>query len=247
LVEKVKRVKNTLGENEQVGNKSQLYKPRSTSVQRENYNLVCTTVTSTESLPATHHSRIVPNKRLGNLYKEVWCFFDIAIDGKMSGRIVFRLRPDMAPKMCANFVALCTGELGYGYKGSKIFKAVTDSHIIGGDFERNDGSGGHSIYNKKGLFLGDNSSLKDEEGALRMKGMGTEEKTGSGIVGSQFHIWVKERMFKSYFQTLVIGKVTEGLELCRLISNFKTYKNGQGTSIITKDVVIQNCGKFDML
>jgi cyclophilin family peptidyl-prolyl cis-trans isomerase len=67
------------------------------------------------------------------------------------------------------------------------------------------------------------------------------------MVGSHFHIWVKEKEFRSYFQTLVIGKVTEGLELCRLISNFKTYKNGRGTFIITKDVVIQNCGKLGML
>ncbi|PNF29297.1 Peptidyl-prolyl cis-trans isomerase A2 [Cryptotermes secundus] len=247
LVEKVKRVKNKIGKNDQVGSKSQFYKPRSTSVQRETHTLVCTPATSTESIPAANHSRIVLNKGLNNLYEGVWCFFDIAIDGNMSGRIVFRLRPDVAPKMCANFVALCTGELSYGYKGSKIFKAVAGSHIIGGDFERNDGCGGHSIFNKKGLFLGDNSWLRDEEGALRMKGMGTDEKTGSGMVGSQFHIWVKEKEFKSYFRTLVIGKVTEGLELCKLISNLKTYKNEHGVYIITKDVVIQNCGKLDML
>lgn len=247
LVEKVKRVKNKFGENDQIGSKSQLYKPRSTSVQRESHNLVCTTAMSTESLPATHHARIVVNKSLGNLCKVVWCFFDIAIDGKMSGRIVFCLRPDVAPKMCANFVALCTGELGYGYKGSKIFKAIADSHVIGGDFEKNDGSGGHSIYNNKGLFLAENSWLKDEKGALRMKGMGTDEKTGSGMVGSQFHIWVEEKEFRNYFKTLVIGKVTEGLEFCRLLSNFKTYKNERGTYIITKNVVIQNCGKLDMI
>lgn len=247
LVEKVKRVKNKIGENDQIGSKSQLYKPRSTSFQRETHSLVCTPETSTESLPGAHHSKIVLNKGLGNLYEGVRCFFDIAIDGKMSGRIVFRLRPDVAPKMCANFVALCTGELMYGYKGSKIFKAVAGSHIIGGDFERNNGSGGHSIFNNKGLFLGDSSWLRDEEGALRMKGIGTDEKTGSGMVGSQFHIWIKEKEFKSYFRTLVIGKVTEGLELCRLISNLKTYKNERGVSIITKDVVIQNCGKLDML
>jgi cyclophilin family peptidyl-prolyl cis-trans isomerase len=247
LVEKVKRMKNKIDENDQIGSKSQRYKLRSTSAQRPNNNLVCTPATSTESLPVAHHTRTVLNKVLGNIYKGEFCFFDIAIDGKMSGRIVIHLRLDVAPKMCANFIALCMGELGYGYKGSKIFKAIADSHIIGGDFERNDGSAGHSIYNNRDLFLADNSWLRDEKGALRMKGMGTEEKTRSGLVGSQFHIWVGEKDFKNYFRTLVIGKVTEGLELCRLISNFKTCKNEHGKYIITKDVVIQNCGKLDMV
>jgi cyclophilin family peptidyl-prolyl cis-trans isomerase len=220
LVDKVKRVKNKIDEHDQVGSKSQYYKPRSTSGHL--------------------------NKALDIAHKGEFCFFDIAIDGKMSGRIVIQLRPDVAPKMCSNFVALCMGELGYGYKGSKIFKAVADSHIIGGDFERNDGSAGHSIYNNRDLFRGDKSWLRDEKGALRMRGMGTEEKTGSGLVGSQFHIWVRDKGLKSYLQTLVIGRVTEGLELCTLISNFKTCKNKDGTYIITKDVVIQNCGKLDI-
>jgi cyclophilin family peptidyl-prolyl cis-trans isomerase len=246
FVEKVKRVKNKIDYNDQIESKCQLYKPSSTSVQRANHNLACTQAKSTESIPVAHHNRIVINRAVDNVYKGAGCFFDIAIDGKMSGRIVFHLRPDVAPKMCANFVALCTGELGYGYKGSKIFKVIADSHIVGGDFERNDGSAGHSIYNNRGLFLADNSWLRDEQGALRMKGMGTEEKTGSGLVGSKFLIWVGEKHFKNYFQTLVFGKVTEGLELCRLISNFKSCKNERGTYIISKEVVIQNCGKLDM-
>jgi len=192
---------------------------------------------------APHNTRIILNKDLINFSKESRCFFDIAIDGKMSGRIVFQLRPDVVPKMCANFVALCTGQLGYGYKGCKIFKAVTDSHIIGGDFEYNNGSGGYSIYNNKGLFIAENCGLRDEEGAVRMKGMGTDETTGGGLVGSQFHIWVKDKDFKTYTRTLVIGKVIEGLELCRLISNFRTSLN-EGRFIIHSEVVIQNCGKL---
>jgi cyclophilin family peptidyl-prolyl cis-trans isomerase len=94
------------------------------------------------------------------------------------------------------------------------------------------------------LFLADSCGLRDEKGALRMKGMGTDERTGSGLVGSQFHIWVKDRDFKSYTRTLVIGRVIEGLDLCKLISNFKICINERGTYIINNDVVIQNCGKL---
>lgn len=207
-------------------------------------NHIFRAATPAEFHQAPHNTRIIVNKDLGNFSKEARCFFDIAVDGKLSGRIVFQLRPDVAPKMCVNFVALCTGELGYGYKGCKIFKAVTDSHIIGGDFQYNNGSGGHSIYNNKGLFIAEDCGLRDEEGAVRMKGMGTDERTGGGLVGSQFHIWVKDKDFKSYTRTLVIGKVIEGLELCRFISTFRTSPNVRGTYIIHNDVVIQNCGKL---
>jgi len=200
--------------------------------------------TPTDFHQPPRNTRIILNKDLGNFSKESRCFFDIAIDGKLSGRIVFQLRPDVAPKMCVNFVALCTGELGYGYKGCKIFKAVADSHIIGGDFEYNNGSGGHSIYNNRSLFIAEVCGLRDEEGAVRMKGMGTDERTGGGLVGSQFHIWVKDKDFKTYSRTLVIGKIIEGLELCRLISNFRSTPNAQGTYIINNEIVIQNCGKL---
>jgi cyclophilin family peptidyl-prolyl cis-trans isomerase len=245
LVDKPKKVKSRDGEDNQIGNKSQVSKARSSSVQRAGRdNLVCTVSSSTESLPAAYNTKITLNRSSGKLKKGAQCFIDIAIGGKVSGRIVIQLRPDVAPKMCANFVALCTGELGYGYRGSKIFKAIADDYILGGDFEKNDGSGGHSIYNHKNLFIADDCGLRDEKGAVRMKGMGTDEKTGGGLVGSQFHIWVGDRDFKSFIRTLVIGKVTEGLELCRFISNFKTYKNDRGTFIINNDVVIQNCGKL---
>lgn len=245
VVEKAQKVKSKGGGNDETRNKRQFSKARSASVQRAGHNnLVSTAAISTESLPAGSCTKLSLNKDVGNLNKEVRCFFDIAVDGKMFGRIVIHLRPDVAPKMCANFVALCTGEVGYGYKGSKIFKAVANSHIIGGDFEKNDGSGGHSIYNNKGLFVADNSGLKDEKGSVRMKGMGTDEKTGGGIVGSQFHIWVGERDFRPFYRTLVIGNVIEGLGLCKTISNLRRYKNENGTFIITPDVIIQNCGRL---
>lgn len=42
------------------------------------------------------------------------CFFDITIDGKLAGRIVFELFDDVTPKTCENFLKLCTGEAGLG-------------------------------------------------------------------------------------------------------------------------------------
>jgi len=45
-------------------------------------------------------------------------FFDMDVGGEDAGRITFELRADVAPKTAENFRALCTGEKGFGYKGS---------------------------------------------------------------------------------------------------------------------------------
>ena len=37
-------------------------------------------------------------------------FLDVAVGSAPSQRLVFELRPDVAPRTCANFLALCSGE-----------------------------------------------------------------------------------------------------------------------------------------
>ena len=82
------------------------------------------------------------------------------MDNETPFRVVFELRPDMAPKMADNFIKLCKGlPDGRGYKGSKIFRAKANDHILGGDFENDDGTGGHSAYEEK-YFLAEQCPLK---------------------------------------------------------------------------------------
>ena len=52
-------------------------------------------------------------------------YFDLSAGSQNLGRVTFELRSDVVPKTAENFRQLCTGEPGFGFKGSSFHRVVS--------------------------------------------------------------------------------------------------------------------------
>ena len=76
-------------------------------------------------------------------------FFDIEITGGKGGKVIFELFDSVVPKTAKNFRELCTGQNGFGYKGSGFHRIINNFMAQGGDFTNHNGTGGKSIFGEK--------------------------------------------------------------------------------------------------
>jgi len=165
-------------------------------------------------------------------------FFDIEINDKPAGRIVFGLFGDVVPKTAENFRALCTGEKGRGasghplsYKSSKFHRIIPKFMLQGGDFTHGTGVGGESIYGSK--FADENFKLKHDKPYLL-----SMANSGKDTNGSQFFIttvltpWLDGKH-------VVFGKVLEGEDLVKQIERV-----GSASGTPSAKVVISDSGEL---
>mmetsp|Transcript_6140 Transcript_6140/g.8935 ORF Transcript_6140/g.8935 Transcript_6140/m.8935 type:complete len:507 (-) Transcript_6140:21-1541(-) len=108
-------------------------------------------------------------------------YLSIAHGNETLGTIQFNLFSKSNPITVKNFTTLLQRSTPNGYRNSKFHRLISNFMIQGGDFTRNDGTGGKSIY---GNSFDDENFIHghDERGKLCMA------NSGPNTNGSQFYI-----------------------------------------------------------
>ncbi len=157
-------------------------------------------------------------------------FFDVSADGEPCGRIIMELRFDVTPKTCKNFYELCTGEHGYGYRGSIFHRVIPEFMCQGGDFTNGNGTGGKSIYGDR---------FEDENFTLKHTGPGilSMANAGPNTNGSQFFLCTVPTPWLDG-KHVVFGQVTA--ETYGIVQQLEGYGSRSGKT--SKRLVIEDCG-----
>jgi cyclophilin family peptidyl-prolyl cis-trans isomerase len=158
-------------------------------------------------------------------------FFEISANDQPLGKITMELYENVVPKTAENFRALCTGEKGFGFKGSIFHRVIPQFMLQGGDFTKQNGTGGKSIYGEK--FADENFKIKHGgQGALSMA------NAGPNTNGSQFFITVAPTPWLDG-KHVVFGRVTDGFDVAKKVEAL-----GSETGKPSKKITITNCGQL---
>lgn len=160
------------------------------------------------------------------------CYFLVSIAGAKPQKIVFELFNDIAPLTCRNFASFCESQDSRKtYKGTYFHRIIPSFMVQGGDYERNDGTGGEAF---------DGGKLKDESFAVKHSGPGVLSMANSGTDsgGSQFFITTGKASHLDG-KHVAFGRVIEGMNV---VNDMESVETDEKDKPIFQKVKIVDCG-----
>ena len=158
--------------------------------------------------------------------------------GTMGGKVVVELFSDKVPRTCANFRALCSGELrgkdpALSYEGNVFHRIISGFMCQAGDTTAGNGTGGRSIYGNK---------FEDESAGLAMEHVvGTLSMANSGpnTNGSQFFLLLDAKPHLNG-KHCVFGKVVAGMDIVFALGDVRVGADSRPV----EEARIVGCGKM---
>lgn len=143
----------------------------------------------------------------------------------------------VVPITAENFLQLSNMTFGYGYEKSIFHRIIENFVIQGGDFERQDGTGGHSVFND-GKFLDENFNIKHSK-----KGRLSMANAGPNTNGAQFFITTTEDAGFLDGKHVVFGQLIDGFDTLSLLNKVSTDSNDRPhDDIYISDIKITDFG-----
>lgn len=155
----------------------------------------------------------VPYNEIQDLHDEDFCivFFDVSWRGNNQGRVYVVLLDHEG--RTRQFKALCTGQLGPSYVGTRFLEVARKNErgeqIWGGDYERNDGTGGAAL---PGMDRGRKNNQNVVAGLVAgfyFTGYGQDHSP------SQFGIYTRD--WPGYIEMSSLGTVVGGMDVINTI------------------------------